>query len=81
MHKGEGGKVCQFPEDFLGRGFKGSVREETTGCLSSLCSVLGLVGMEVKFGASSTFRFHAVWGLCACSQQFSSGGLLPAKTP
>ena len=46
-------------------------------------TVLGLVGIKVKFQASSTFWFQPVQGLCSCGQQFSSrrgwGGLLPVK--
>ena len=36
-------------------------------------TVLGLIGITVRFQASSAFWFQPVWGLCACDQQFSSG--------
>ena len=38
-----------------------------------LWTVLGLVGIKVKFQASSGFWFQLVEGLCSCGQQFSSG--------
>ena len=44
------------------------------------CTVLRLVGIEVKFRASPILWFQLVWGLRACGQQFSSaGGLLLAS--
>ena len=39
-----------------------------------------LVGIKVKFQASSTLWFQLVQGLCACGQQFSADGdLLSVK--
>ena len=58
-------------------GVKGIVRQGATVCLISLCSVLGLVDIKVKFQVSSAFRFQMFWCLHACSQQISSGGGLP----
>lgn len=47
----------------------------------SLWIVFRLVGIKVKFQASSAFWFQPVWDLCSCSQQFSYGGfLLPVET-
>ena len=68
------------PDGFLGRGFKGSVSQETAGCMISSCTILRSVGIKVKFQASSTFWFQ-VQGLYSCDQHFSSGvgGLLPIK--
>ena len=49
------------------------------GVISSW-TIQGLVGIKVKFQASSTSWFHPVWGLCSCGKKFSSGGgLLPVK--
>lgn len=71
----------ELPDGFQGRGFKGSMREGAAECVISLCTVLGLVGMKVKFRASSTFCFQPVQDLCSCGQQFlSGGGLLPVET-
>lgn len=62
----------------LGKGgFKGIVR----GDVISLCIVLRLVDIKVKFQASSTFGSQQVQGLCACGHCFlSGGGLHPLKT-
>ena len=81
-HKGKGGKECQILANFQGSPvLEGIVREGATVCLISLCSILGLVGIKVKFQVSSTFRFQMFWCLHACSQQISSeGGLPPIKT-
>ena len=50
------------------------------GVISSW-TVLGLIGIKVKFQASSTFWFQLAWALCSCGQQFPSrGGLLHTKT-
>ena len=47
----------------------------------SLWTIFGLVGIKVKFQASSAFWFQPVWDLCSSSQQFSYGGfLLPVET-
>ena len=51
-------KRPKLRDGFQGRGFKGSVREGAAECVISLCTVLGLVGMKVKFRASSTFCFQ-----------------------
>ena len=75
-------KRSQLPhtDGFQGRGFKCSVREGGSGCVISSCTILRLVGIKVKFQTSSTW-FQPVQGLCACGQQFSSGGsLLHIKT-
>ena len=53
-------KGLELPDGFHGRGFKGSVRKGATGCMISLCPILGLVGIRVKFQASSTFWFQPV---------------------
>ena len=53
-------KRPELPDGFQGRGFKGSMREGAAECVISLCTVLGLVGMKVKFRASSTFCFQPV---------------------
>ena len=50
----------ELRDGFQGRGFKGSVREGATEYVISLCTILGLVGMKVKFKASSTFCFQPV---------------------
>ena len=68
---------CQLGD----KGFKGSVREGSAGCMSSSCTIPGLVGIKLKFQASPIFWLQPVWGLHACDQQFSSGrSLLPVKT-
>ena len=64
---------CQLGD----KGFKGRVREGAAGHVSSLCTVLRLVGIKVKSQASPVFWFQMIWGLSACGQQFSSGGGLP----
>ena len=48
-------KRLKSPNGFLGRGFKGSVSQETAGCMISSCTILRSVGIKVKFQASSTF--------------------------
>ena len=48
-------KRPKLPDGFQGRGFKGSVREGTAGYMISLCKILRLVGIKVKFQASSTW--------------------------
>ena len=65
----------QLRDSFQGRVFKGIVREGAAWSMISLCSALGLVGIKVKFCTSSIFWLQSVWGLRACSQQFSSGGV------
>ena len=67
---------CQLGD----RGLKDSVSEGAAGCMTSSCTILGLVGIKVKFWAPSIFQFQQAWGLCAWGQQFSSGeGLLPVE--
>ena len=73
-------KTPKLPDGFQRRGFKGSVREGFARCVLSSCTFLGLVGIKVKFQASSASWFQPVQGLCSSSRQFSSGGcLLPVK--
>ena len=50
----------ELPNPFQGRGFKSSVREGAAGCMISLCKILGLVGIKVKFQALSSFWFQPV---------------------
>ena len=62
------------PSCWLGvKDFKGSGRDGAAGCMFSLCTILGLVGVKVKFRASPIFWFQPVWGLRAWGQQFSAG--------
>ena len=39
-------KRLELPDEFHGRGFKGSVREETAGCLISQCTILSLLALR-----------------------------------
>lgn len=48
----------EIPNDFPGRGVKGSAREGATGYAIRLCTVLKLVVMKVKFYALSTSGFN-----------------------
>ena len=48
-------KRPELPDDFQARGFKGRVREGAAVCMISLYTILGLIGIKVKFQASSTF--------------------------
>ena len=66
---------CQLGD----KGSKAYVRGWAARHTSSSYTVLRLVGIKVKFQTSPVFWFQLVWGLHACSQQFSSG-LLPVKT-
>ena len=58
-------KRPQLPDGFEGRcskgtvreGATGSVREGTAGCVISSCTVLGLIGIKVRFQESSTIQF------------------------
>ena len=61
-------KGANSPRTFRERVLKAGTREGTAGCLISLCSVLRLVGIKVKFQASSTFSFQPVWALYSCGQ-------------
>ena len=56
--------------DGLGKAFKGSLREEATGCVISFCSVPGLIGIKVNLQASLTVWFQLVWVLHAFDQHF-----------
>ena len=53
-------KRPKLPYGFQGRGFKGSVRDGAAVCVISLCTILGWVGIKVKFQASSAFWFQPV---------------------
>ena len=53
-------KTPKLPDGFQRRGFKGSVREGFARCVISSCTVLGLVGIKVKFQASSDSWFQPV---------------------
>ena len=81
VHKGEGRKDWPItPQKVLRNRFKRQCEGECCKVPDQLVFDFELVGIKVKFQASSTFWFQPVWGLHACSQQFSSGGdLCPAK--
>ena len=50
----------KFPDGFQRRSFKGSVREGSAECMMSLCTILRLAGIKVKFQASLIFGFQLV---------------------
>lgn len=60
-------------DGFQGRGFKGSGGRGPQRCDQLMHSSWTLVGMKVKFRASSTFCFQPSRSLF-CGQQFLSGG-------
>ena len=53
-------KRPKFLDGFQGRVFKVTVREDSIGCVISSCTILELVGINIKFQASSTFWFWLV---------------------
>ena len=61
------------------RSFKSVAELEKQGVISSWI-ILGLVGIQVNFQASSTFWFWPVEGLLVVSSFHLEGSLLPVKT-
>ena len=47
-------KIPKLSDNFEGRSFKGSMRKGASGRMISMCTILRLVGIKVKFQASST---------------------------